>query len=63
LTGMTGSSELSGVQEILIYQPGRAGGPGASRSVVIPRRGQVAFGAQLASAGSRPVSSQSVVTF
>ncbi|MEP7274451.1 MAG: hypothetical protein ABI882_23370, partial [Acidobacteriota bacterium] len=45
LTGMTGSSELSGVQEILIYQPGRAGRPGASRSVDIPRRGQVAFGA------------------
>jgi hypothetical protein len=58
LAGVSRSLELADTQEILVYQPGRAGRPGASRSVAIPRRGQVAFGAQLASA-QRPVPSQS----
>jgi hypothetical protein len=51
------SAELQGAQEILVYQPSHAGKPAGARSIVIPRRGQVAFGAQLASvreAGSRP---------
>jgi hypothetical protein len=40
--------ELQGTQEILVYQPGQSGRPGAARSVVLPRRGQVLWGAQLA---------------
>lgn len=40
--------QLQGTQEILVYQPGQSGRPGAARSVVLPRRGQVLWGAQLA---------------
>ncbi len=40
--------ELQDAQEILVYQPGQSGRPGAARSVVLPRRGQVLWGAQLA---------------
>lgn len=43
------STEIPGSQEILVYQPSQAGKPAGARSIVIPRRGQVAFGAQLAS--------------
>lgn len=62
----TETSGIPGAQEILIYQPGRAGKPGGSRSVVIPRRGQVAFGAQLASVrdvSSRPAAQSAIETF
>jgi hypothetical protein len=51
------SAEIPGSQEILVYQPSQSGRPARARSIVIPRRGQVAFGAQLASvrdASARP---------
>ena len=41
--------EIPSSQEILVYQPGQSGKPAGSRSIVVPRRGQVSFGAQLAS--------------
>ncbi len=67
LARAVGEGEMAGAQEILVYQPGRAGRPGGSRSVVIPRRGQVAFGAQLASVrdvfSSRPPAQSAVETF
>lgn len=53
--------EMNGAQEILIYRPGHSGLPGTSHSVILPRRGQVTWGAQLVSVqhtGSRPVASQ-----
>jgi len=57
--------EISGAQEILIYQPGRSGQPGLSRSVIVPRHGQVTWGAQLAgvqqAASTRPAPSHSAV--
>ena len=57
--------EIGGAQEILIYQPGRSGQPGLSRSVILPRHGQVMWGAQLVgvqqAAGTRPASSHSAV--
>lgn len=43
------SSQIPASQEILVYQPSQGGRPAGARSIVIPRRGQVAFGAQLAS--------------
>jgi hypothetical protein len=57
--------EIGGAQEILIYQPGRSGQPGLSRSVIVPRHGQVTWGAQLVgvqqAAATRPVPSNSAV--
>lgn len=57
--------EIGGAQEILIYQPGRSGQPGLSRSVIVPRHGQVMWGAQLVgvqqAAATRPAPSHSAV--
>jgi hypothetical protein len=57
--------EIGGAQEILIYQPGRSGQPGLSRSVIVPRHGQVTWGAQMVgvqqAAATRPAPSHSAV--